>query len=367
MQTAIGVERQLFSHTTLGMNYLNARGVHELRTVDINAPVPVVGALPPGAGSFNPTASICCRPYAALFPGDIYDYQSTGTYKQNQLLINVNSQVGRWLTLFSRYSISRAYSDTDGLGTLPSDPYNLREDWGRADTNVDNTLFLGGSISYKWGLRLSPFVVLRSGLPYNITTGTDLYLQGTGTPTSRPSISSAPTQYFAPGFGYLNPDPLVGAPLIERNAATGPGSISINLRVSKTWGFGSTKFSGPSGGARAGGGGGGGGGGRGGGGGFGGGPRGMGMGEGTEHRYNLTLAINARNAINHENLNSPNGSMTSPYFMESTGISGGFGAEATASNQRRIDIQLRFRSSKLKSARSAAFLRPASVDSRNAA
>jgi hypothetical protein len=34
--------------------------------------------------------------------------------------------------------------------------------------------------------------------------------------------------------------------------------------------------------------------------------------------------------------------MTSPYFLESTGISGGFGAEATASNQRRIDMGLRF-------------------------
>jgi hypothetical protein len=66
------------------------------------------------------------------------------------------------------------------------------------------------------------------------------------------------------------------------------------------------------------------------------------MRETTEHRFNLTLSVNARNAINHENLNTPNGAMTSPYFLESTGISGGFGAEQTASNQRRIDLSLRF-------------------------
>ncbi len=65
-------------------------------------------------------------------------------------------------------------------------------------------------------------------------------------------------------------------------------------------------------------------------------------GESTEHRYNLTLSINARNIINHENLNTVNGTITSPYFLQSTGITGGFGAEATASNQRRIDLQLRF-------------------------
>jgi hypothetical protein len=41
-------------------------------------------------------------------------------------------------------------------------------------------------------------------------------------------------------------------------------------------------------------------------------------------------------------LNTPNGALTSPYFLQSTGIAGGFGPEQTASNQRRIDLQLRF-------------------------
>lgn len=128
--------------------------------------------------------------------------------------------------------------------------------------------------------------------------------------------------------------------MIPRNAGTGPGFIGLNVRVSKTWGFGTTKFEGPSGGARANTGGGGP---RGGGfGGFGaGGPRGFGGSE-NEHRYNLTLSVNARNILNHENLNTPNGSLTSPYFLESTNITGGYGAEATSSEQRRIDLQLRF-------------------------
>ena len=120
--------------------------------------------------------------------------------------------------------------------------------------------------------------------------------------------------------------------MIPRNYATGPGYIGLNLRLSKTWGFGTTKFQGPSGGARSNQGGG-----HGHGGGFFGGP-----GEGSEHRYNVILSVNVRNILNHENLNTPNGALTSPYFLESTGITGGYGAEATASNQRRMDIQLRF-------------------------
>jgi hypothetical protein len=64
--------------------------------------------------------------------------------------------------------------------------------------------------------------------------------------------------------------------------------------------------------------------------------------ESGSHRYNLTLSVMARNVLNHENLNAPIGVLTSPSFLESTGITGGFGPESVASNQRRIDLQLRF-------------------------
>ena len=52
-------------------------------------------------------------------------------------------------------------------------------------------------------------------------------------------------------YGYLNPNPTPGEPLIPRNLSVGPGQLSLNLRLSRTWGFGSTKFAGASSGARA--------------------------------------------------------------------------------------------------------------------
>jgi hypothetical protein len=348
MQTAVGVERQLLSHTTLTANFLYSRGTHELRTVDINAPYANPGECPPGAlqlrGTNCPAGEIIgLRPFGPN--GDIYDFQSDGIFKQTMVIVGVNSAIGRWFTLFSRYSYGNAHSDTDGLGTMPADPYDFAADWGRSNLDIEHNLFVGGSIAWKWGLRLSPFFVAHSGIPFNITTGTDLYLEGSSAPTARPSVlSDTELIYGVPVKGLLNPVPLVPAPgtsdMIERNAGTGPGFIGLNLRLSKTWGFGTTKFKGQVGGARASTGGGGG---HGGGfGGFGGGPHGMFGGESTEHRYNLTVSINARNILNHENLNTPNGSLTSPYFLEATGITGGYGAEATASNQRRIDLQLRF-------------------------
>ncbi|MFL6354592.1 MAG: carboxypeptidase regulatory-like domain-containing protein [Bryobacteraceae bacterium] len=342
MQTVLGVERQLFSHTTVTVNFMNARGVHELRTVNINAPVPTpANPLPGAAGSTATSANngngLGMRPYGNV--GDIYLYESTGIFKQTQVMAILNSSVGTWLTLFGRYVYGEAHSDTDGLGTVPANQYDFSQDYGRSKLDVRNQIFAGGSIATRWGLRFSPFIVAHSGAPYNITTGTDLFLTGQPQPTARPGLASGPGPNIVDTpYGFLNTLPVLGQPVIERNIGQSPGFIGINLRVSKTWGFGTTKFKGPSGGASSRGNyGGGGGGGFGGGGHFHGGFDSL-----TEHRYNLTLSINARNILNHENLNTPNGALTSPYVFQSTGITGGYGAESTASNQRRIDFQLRF-------------------------
>ena len=323
MQTVIGVEHQLFKRTTVTVNYMNARGNHELLTRDINAPYPV--SLP---GNFLPS------PFGNI--GPIYNYESTGIFRQNQLMVGINAQQGRRLSLFGRYVYGYSNSDTDGLSTVPSNQYNLAQDYGRSALDYRHSLFLGGSVAAKWGLRFSPFIVAHTGIPFNITTGTDLYETGSLSPTARPALVSGQDAAAGPGglilstpLGYLNTVPLPGQSIIERNAISGPGYVGINLRVSRTWGFGTTKFAGPSGGARAGGGGHGG---------F----RGGGMDATSEHRYNVTVSVSARNILNHENLNTPNGSVTSPYFLQSTGITGGYGAEATASNQRRIDLQVRF-------------------------
>ena len=141
--------------------------------------------------------------------------------------------------------------------------------------------------------------------------------------------------------------------------ALDPGFLELNLRLSKTWSFGTTKLEGPSGGATSRQGGGPPGGGpadcgpgavedlaaessKPGGPGGGGPPPGEMFNESSQQRYNLTLSIMARNALNHQNLSAPVGVVTSPYFLESTSIAGGFGLQTVATNQRRIDLQLRF-------------------------
>lgn len=330
IQTAVGVERQLAKSTTLAVNYTNSRGVHEPRTVDINAPDPNAG----GATLYGPPSL------------QLFNYESTGFFRQNQIITNINSRVGSWLTLFSFYSFAHAESNTDGLSTIPLNQWDFNGEMGRSSLDIHHRLFVGGTISsdfpsnhVKWlkGFRLAPFITARSGSPFNITIGTIDPV--TGLATARPALVTA----MGPGvvstpYGLLSTIPQVGETIIPRNDGNGPGQISFNFRLSRTWGFGTTKFAGVTGGSRASQGGGG----RGPGGG---GPRGMGgiFGDSaTEHRYNLTFSINDRNAFNHVNLLNPIGTLLSPRFDESTGIAGGFGAESQSSENRRIDLQLRF-------------------------
>ena len=119
------------------------------------------------------------------------------------------------------------------------------------------------------------------------------------------------------------------------------------MRVSKTFGFGSSTPSADSGqsGGQAGGGGmpGMGRGGRGGGGG---GRMGM-MGGGSERKpYNLNLGISFNNLFNNVNYNSPVGNMSSSRFGQFTSTGGGFGGfgggGGGGSANRRIELSARF-------------------------
>ncbi len=83
----------------------------------------------------------------------------------------------------------------------------------------------------------------------------------------------------------------------------------------------------------------------------GGGGRGMGgmFGDSTEHRFNLTLGVNFTNILNHFNPGGYQGVITSPYFLEATGVNTGFGGgfpggggmAGSTANNRRIDFQTR--------------------------
>jgi hypothetical protein len=60
----------------------------------------------------------------------------------------------------------------------------------------------------------------------------------------------------------------------------------------------------------------------------------------TNHRYNLTFSVNARNVLNRENLATPVGNLSSPNFGQSVALAGGPFSSAAAS--RKIELQASF-------------------------
>ena len=344
MQTAISLERQLPYNIGLSINFINTRTLHVLRSRNINAPVPgsITAATPGGV-----------RPFGNI--GNIFQYESTGRFNQNQLIVSLNSRLSQNYTIRATYTYNRARSDTDGAGTFPSNQYDLSTEYGRSLQDIRHRLSIIGNLSgLPWGIRLNPYIMAFSGQPFNITIGRDI--NGDTLFTERPAFATDLTK---PGvvvtpFGAFDPNPEAGAQIIPRNFGTGPAFFTTNLRISKTWGFGGERAlqgagaggqTGGGRGARAGGGGGGGGrggrGGGGGGGGFGGG--GDEGGGATAERYNLTFSVNIQNIFNNVNLSPPVGNLSSPLFGQSVSTAGrfGFGGQQAAGN-RTIEASLRF-------------------------
>lgn len=317
-QIAFTVERQLFQNVTLSGTYMNSLGAGALRSENINTFLP---------GTYDPLV-----PNSGVRPldgGNIYAYQSNGRFRQSQFIANVNARINKRYSLQGYYTWGSARSDTDGAQTFPGNPYDPGLDFGRAGFDVGHRVFVAGALTAPLGLVLSPFIVAHSGAPFNITTGEDL--NGDSLFNDRPAWAtdfSRPT-VVATRWGSFDTEPQAGQLLIPRNLGTSPSMFAINLRISKTLGFGAHggtterisqgMQSGP------------------------------GPGHGPHHdenagssdrKYNLTFSVAARNLFNRVNLDTPVGNLGSPLFGHSTSIHG-YG-HGSASANRTIDLQLRF-------------------------
>jgi len=330
LQGAVSVERQVSKLATISATYLNSRGFDQFLTINAAAPYPGTPCYPN------------CAPIAG---GNIYRYVSEGNFKQNQLIVNTNVKVGSKAQLFGFYTLGYANSDTSGVSSFPSNSYNISQDYGRASFDVRHRFFLGGSIAFPYLIRLNPFMVVSSGAPFNISSPIDV--NGDQVYNDRPTLVATATcplgaeptgSIYCTPLGTFDASGATGR-LLPINYAMGPAHFVLNLRLTKTFGFGpKTKGSG-----LASGGPGGPGGGRGGGG-----PRGPLFGGGptmtsanSDRRYNLTMGIGVRNVFNNVNVANPNGVLGSALFDRSNSLQGGPFSPGSSAN-RRIELQATF-------------------------
>ncbi len=392
-QTAVGIDRSLPKNMTLSVNYIYTFGLHQFQTVNINTPLP---------GTYVPAT--LANPFSqGLYPyganaGVLDAYESGGVFKQQQVVFNMRVPLGSKLSLQGYY----AYGHANASSGNPSNPYNFAMDYGRAQYDIRNRVQVEGTVTLPYKLRLNPNISYQSAPPFNIVEGIDQY-GTTNTGSARPALApsgfntascvstSAPAgsgslagQIASQGYGcaatpYGNF--IVGAPIspvtglptlpgygnlnvIPINYGHGFGQFFVNMRLSRTWGFGERvtgnnnrnqqqqgggpNGGGPNGGFPGGGGGnrGGGGGNRGGGGfaggggGRGGGGGNFGGGDSSGQKFTLTAGLIVRNLFNTVNYNSPEGLLLSNRFDTPLNIvaNGGNGVAAN----RRMEINLRF-------------------------
>lgn len=305
--SSIGIDKPVGKIAHLSVNYQYSRGDHLYLTRNINAPLP---------GTYNPddpTSGV--RPLGTQ--QNIYEYDSEGESTANRLIVNGNLRSGSRLGLFGYYMLGKQNADTAGIGSFPSNGYDLHQDWGRASSDIRNRLWIGGFWNIWHGFNVDPMLLYQSSTPFNIVVGQDLNgdTQFNDRPTfatdfSRPSVVR--TQW-----GVFDTDPIPGQKTIPMNYGKGPDSIQFNLRVNKAFNFGPVKPQ----------------------------PAMADAAKKTvkktpaQRKYSLYLGIQSDNVINRTNLAPPVGVLGSPLFGKSTALSGAFGS---GSANRTVNLNLYF-------------------------
>ena len=150
MQTSLSVERQVSKSVQVSLTYNNARGEDSLLLAASNRTHRNLTGVPTPACSATVPAP--CGMYPNHTPENIYQYESAGIFRQNQLFANITMRPGTGrimsrITLNGFYVLN--YADSTPNGTFVENPYNILGDYGRAGGRFGtrDNVFLLGTIS----------------------------------------------------------------------------------------------------------------------------------------------------------------------------------------------------------------------------
>jgi hypothetical protein len=299
----IAVERTLWKIGSITFNYLHSHDVHEWDSVNLNAPLP---------GTYVPANPTTGTPATGTYPlgtaQAVYQFQSGGVSTRDRMFINANLHPTKNFNMFGYYVIRHQYTDATGAGAFPSNSYDIKADYGRA-TRPGQRLFLGGFWDLPLGFSVNAFLSANSGVPFNITTGTDL--NGDTQYNDRPAFATDLTRasVVKTRFGNFDTAPVPGQRIIPSNYGTGPAFADLDFGAAKAFKFGPRPAPpAPPAGT----------------------PSPKTPAEKPDPRYTLAFSFDAENVFNHVNPGPPVGVLTSPSFGQSISLYTPFGAGVAA-------------------------------------
>ena len=304
MQGGVGVDQKVGKEITLNVTYLFTRGVHQYLTNNVTS------------AEFDPSTYTLVGSKPSTY---IYQFQSGGIYKQNQLILTTSLHFER-LSLHGSYTFNEAKSDTEGVTSFPSDAHDPALDFGRPSFGIENSLFLLGSYSAPHGISIAPLLVAQSGTPYNLTIGDDL--TGNNQFNARPTYGTCgAADVVSTPYGCLDTDPVgKGEKIVPYGLGTGPRNVTLGLRVSEVIGIGPRAQTNSQGVNLSSGG-------------ISGGSAQIKLDATPERKYRLTFTQGFVNLFNVVNLAPPNGTLLSPLFGRSQSLATGAFANDVPGNR----------------------------------
>ncbi len=217
MNSAITLEQSLKKGWRFSTSYDVTRGVHLIRTRNINAPypgTPLPTDLFNALNSTNPLEQAAARAQVdqmrPLYPniGNIYQFESSAdSFSKNlglRLYTPNNFALHRiGINGFVQYTLGWAFDNNSAVNQ-----YNWRSEWARSGFDSRHRYLTNLSLRLPKDTTVSFLVNGNAGRPYSLTTGKDN--NGDQSTNDRP----------------------LG---IRRNSLTGPGSYTVNMSFTKTF------------------------------------------------------------------------------------------------------------------------------------
>ncbi len=267
--TSVGVRREIARGLAVSVDAVRTLGYDLFNAVDINAPLP----------------GTTVRPDPAYLR--IVQYQTTGRSWTDSLLVSLERRLGgRGPSFNVSYTLSKAERNVEDFGFVAQNAYDPAAEKAAATNDRRHQVVASAVWALPYGFQVAGLLQARSGLPWNVTTGSDN--NGDQSVNDRPDLAvpgGDPTDkatYFAGFTGRVGN--------LARNANRGPDFVQLDLRLSKFLRIG---------------------------------------------RYSLEGFVEAFNALNRANLGTPNGTLTSATFGRPTGL-------ATGATPRQVELGFRF-------------------------
>ncbi len=225
---SVSAIRSLGRFGSVSGNLFYAHQTHGYLTRNINAPLP---------GTYDPNKpSSGTRPLGTT--ANVYQFSSAANGNAEHFFINYNLRLSKRLVAFGVLDTQKNYTESDGITSFPSNQYDLRQDYSRAAINRAVSYTGGFTLNLPYDVQMIPFLFAHSGLPFDITTGSDA--NGDTIYNDRPALAADPSRTSVVNtlLGSFDTAPPPGQKPIGRNQGTSPAYVWLQLRATRDFHLG---------------------------------------------------------------------------------------------------------------------------------